>query len=100
MFECPALQGMRDRYGNLFRAPQGDAMILFMWQDDIIGVARFIDACLERVYTSAGPPVGTRHLISPELAGKDVRFFFFLHSGRLCGGVCGVHMDTRGPGSG
>ena len=39
-------------------APQGDAMILFMWQDDIIGVARFIDACLERVYTSAGPPVG------------------------------------------
>ena len=33
-------------------------MILFMRQDDIIGVARFIDACLERVYTSAGPPVG------------------------------------------
>ena len=32
-------------------------MILFMWQDDIIGVARFIDACLERVYTSTGPPV-------------------------------------------
>ena len=30
----------------------------FMWQDDIIGVARFLDACLERVYTSnesAGP---------------------------------------------
>ena len=29
-----------------------------MWQDDIIGVARFLDACLERVYTSnesAGP---------------------------------------------
>ena len=25
-------------------------MILFMWQDDIIGVARFIDAYLERVY--------------------------------------------------
>ena len=32
-------------------------MILFKWQDDIIGVARFIDACLERVYTLAGPPV-------------------------------------------
>ena len=46
-------------------------MILFMWQDDIIGVARFMDACLERVYTSAGPYVRTRHLISPELA-KDV----------------------------
>ena len=28
-----------------------------MWQDDIINVVRFIDACLERVYTSAYPPV-------------------------------------------
>ena len=31
---------------------------LFMSQDDILGVARVIDACLERVYTSAGPPIG------------------------------------------
>ena len=44
-----------------------------MWQDDIISVApRFIEACLERVYTSAGPPMGTRHLISPELAGNVI----------------------------
>ena len=57
-FECPTLQDLLDRYENLFQAPQGHAMILFMWQDDIIGVARFIDACLERVYTSAGPPMG------------------------------------------
>ena len=35
----------------LFQAPHGDAMILFMWRDDIIGVACFIDACLEKVYT-------------------------------------------------
>jgi hypothetical protein len=55
---CNAFQDLRDRYGNLFRSPQSDAMILFMWPDDIIGVARIIDACLERVYTSAGPPVG------------------------------------------
>ena len=34
-----------DGYENLFQAPQGDAMILFMWQDDISDVARFIDAC-------------------------------------------------------
>ena len=58
MLECPALQDLRDRYENLFQAPQGDAVILFMWQDDIISVAQFIDACLERVYTSAGPPAG------------------------------------------
>ena len=46
VFECPALQDLRDRYENLFQAPEGDAMILFMWQDDIMGVACFIDACL------------------------------------------------------
>ena len=33
MFECSALQ-------DLFQAPPGDAIILFMWQNDIIGVAR------------------------------------------------------------
>ena len=37
--ECPALQDLCDRYEILFQAPQGDAMILFMSQDDIIGVA-------------------------------------------------------------
>ena len=56
--KCPALQDLRGRFENLFQAPQGDAMILFMWQDDTIDVARFIGACLERVYTSAGPPAG------------------------------------------
>jgi hypothetical protein len=34
------------------------AIILFMWQDDIIGVSQFIDAFLERECTSAGSPVG------------------------------------------
>ena len=58
VYECPALQDLRDGYENLVQAPEGDAMILFMWQDDIIGVARYIDACSERVYTSAGHPVG------------------------------------------
>ena len=58
LFDCPALQDLRDRNKNLFQAPQCDAMSRFMWQDDIIGVARFIDARLERVYTSTGPPVG------------------------------------------
>ena len=43
-------------------------MILFMWQNDIIGGARFIDACLERVSTSAGPPV---HSCTTRLAVSD-----------------------------
>ena len=40
----------------------GTAMILFMWQDDLIGVAHFIDACLELVYTSmsTGPTIGAQ----------------------------------------
>ena len=47
-------------------------MGLFMWQDDIDDVAGFIAACLGRVYISAGPPIGTRHLINPDIAGKVV----------------------------
>ena len=47
-----------DRDEDLYQAPQGDAMILFMWQDDIICVVQFLTACLERVHTSASPPVG------------------------------------------
>ena len=62
VFECPALPdlrhmiciGMGTGSENLFQGPQGpttDAMLLFMWQDEIIGVARIIDAilaCLSR----------------------------------------------------
>ena len=44
----------------LFQALQCDAMILFMQEDDVMGVARFIDACLERVYISGSPPMGDR----------------------------------------
>ena len=51
VLECSALQDLRDRYENLFQVPQADAMIPFMWQDDIIGVAVITDACLQRVYT-------------------------------------------------
>ena len=46
LFESLALQDLRDRYENLFQAPQGHATILFIWQDGISGVAQLIDACL------------------------------------------------------
>lgn len=35
----------------LARFTQGDANILFMWQDDVSGVAWHLNACLERVHT-------------------------------------------------
>ena len=56
VFECPALQDLRDKRPHLFDGAQTDAMVLFMWQDDMIGVVRFIDECLERIlYTSDQP---------------------------------------------
>ena len=54
--ECPALQDLRDKRPHLFHGARADAMVLFMWQDDMIGVVRFIDECLERIlYTSDQP---------------------------------------------
>ena len=56
VFECPALQDLRDKRPHLFQGAPADAMVLFMWQDDMIGVVRFIDECLERIlYTSDQP---------------------------------------------
>ena len=63
VIQCPALQDlqMRDQCPHLFKGTQADAMLLFLWRDDMIGVLRFIDEYLERIlYTS----------ISPEMAGK------------------------------
>ncbi len=39
VFECPAMQLLWDSNQNMFALPHGDAMLLFMWQDDVIGVA-------------------------------------------------------------
>ena len=36
VFECPAMQPVRDRYPALFSPAQG-TMQLFMWQQDIVG---------------------------------------------------------------
>ena len=56
VFECPAWQDLRDKRPHLFKGPQADAMVFFMWQDDMIGVVRFIHECLERIlYTSDQP---------------------------------------------
>ena len=55
VFECPALHCLRDTYQHLF---VGDpTMRQFLWQHDLVGVAKFIDACLELVY-AAGPSSG------------------------------------------
>ena len=48
---------------TLFEGTQADAMVLFMWQDDIIDVVRLLMQAQKGFST---------HLISPEMAGKDV----------------------------
>ena len=56
VFECPALQDVRDKRPHLFKGTQADAMVLFTCQDDMMGVVRFINECLERIlYTSYQP---------------------------------------------
>ena len=69
---------LRYKNKNLFHAPRGDAMILLLRQDDIISVSRFTNACLERVYTSAGPRMGDQASASPRLAGQDVMSLMLL----------------------
>ena len=39
-----------------FEGTQTDAIIMFIWHEDMIGVVQFIDECLERIlYTSDQP---------------------------------------------
>jgi len=44
---------MRDKYPNLF-GEHAIAMVTFMWQADLHGVANFVQRCLE-LYAKAGP---------------------------------------------
>ena len=46
VFECPAMQCVRDRYPALF-SPAKHTMQLFMWQRNIVGVAHFVQDCFE-----------------------------------------------------
>ena len=56
VFEFLALQDLRDKCPHLFEGTQADAMVLFMWQDGMIGMVQFIDECLERIlYTTDQP---------------------------------------------
>ena len=49
VFECPELLCFRELWSHLFEGPQ--TMQAFMWQEDLIGVAKFTDtdACLRKM---------------------------------------------------
>ena len=65
VFECPEVQCFREQWPHLFQGPQ--TMLAFMWQDDLIGVAKFVNACLHKMNPSEGQTSD-----QPGVAGRDV----------------------------
>ena len=65
VFECPEVQCFREQWPHLFQGPQ--TMLAFMWQDDLIGVAKFVNACLHKMNPSEGQASD-----QPGVAGRDV----------------------------
>ncbi len=54
VFTCPALDHIRLRYRHLFTS-RTDTMVQFLWQDDLLAVARFIADCFDH-FQSGGDP--------------------------------------------
>ena len=65
VFECPELRCFREQWPHLSEGPQ--TMLAFMWQDDLIGVAKFVNACLQKMNRSEGQTSD-----QPGVAGRDV----------------------------
>ena len=65
IFECPELQDLRAQWSHLFQGPE--TMQAFMWQDDLIGVAKFVNMCLHRILELGGSASD-----QPGVAGRDV----------------------------
>ena len=66
VFECSAVQPIRDRYPSLFTGP-GQTMQQFMWQADIVGVVHFIrDSVLVLLDHNPEGGDGARLALSPQ----------------------------------
>jgi len=66
IFECLELQCLRGHWPHLFEGPQ--TMLAFMWQDDLIGVAKYtyVNACVLQMN-----PQGQAS-DQPGVAGRDI----------------------------
>ena len=64
----PAMQPVRDRYPALFSPAQG-TMQLFMWQQDIVGVAHCIMDCFDAFGALTDAPDDASTSSSSALAG-------------------------------
>ena len=71
VFECSALQGLRDEYASLFS--DVCTMKQFLWQDDLVSVAKFIHACLDKMFScETGLSNDSQASDQPDVAGRDV----------------------------
>ena len=71
VFQCLALQDLRGQYASLFQ--NISTMRQFFWQDDLVSVAKFVQACLHRMHSNA-PGLSSDGQASdqPDVAGRDV----------------------------
>ena len=72
IFECPQLQPSRELWSHLVEGPL--TMQAFIWQDVLIGVAKFVNACVSQMsrwkakcQASDQPGVAGRDLICSDL---------------------------------
>ncbi len=63
-FECPELRCLRGQWPHPFEGPQ--TMQAFMWQDDLIGVAKYVNACVLQMNHQG------QASDQPGVAGRDV----------------------------
>jgi len=66
IFECLELQGFREQWSHLFEGPQ--TMQAFMRQRNLIGVAKFVNACMNKL----NPSLQGQASDQPGVAGRDV----------------------------
>ena len=70
VFECAAMADMRGQFPDIFQPHQ--TMQQFMWQPNMLQVAKFLDAGMKRLQT-VDPNKGVEHLIS-QAGWNDVIF--------------------------
>jgi len=66
VLECPQSQLSSEQWSHMFAGPQ--TMQGFMWQDDLIGVVKFVNACIIKMDPSPRGEASDQ----PCVAGKDV----------------------------
>ena len=70
VFDCPAMQPVRDKYPALF-LPAILTMQQFLWQLDIMGVAHYVMDCFD-LLNAVDDDDDSKSSNQPSVAGTDV----------------------------